>query len=149
MGERVYMPVELVDLAPTILGIVGTKQPDTFMGHDMLSAEYDKTQIIAGGRNGRAAIIRDGVKYYRYKIQDLEMEKALDYNLSGLPFKEELYDLKKDPYEQFNKAGGMPGDLEELADIADSLDSISGHGAGRTELDDDVTDRLRQIGYIT
>jgi len=148
MGERVYMPVELVDLAPTILGIVGIERPRTFRGLDMLDEGYDKKRIIAGGRAGRATIIEDGIKYYRYRLQDLKKEEALGFDLSGISFTEEVYDLRKDPYELDESGNDMPATRVELRNIADAVSGMEGFSSGETDLPDEVKARLKDIGYI-
>jgi len=131
-------PGTLLDVAPTILALLGLETPPGFTGRDLLQSDPTSAPpLFTRGENGRRAWLVDGMKAtFDPKGQ-----------LTG------LYDLEHDPNETRNLEGIDPERDRELA-----RRYAEPHSALITgwQYDDDTafqpdektTDRLRQLGYI-
>lgn len=98
-GRRVAAPVELVDLAPTLLGLVDHADP-TMRGDDLrpLFGEDLSWPPAFGAVSYKKMVVR-----WPYKlVADLRFDLF------------EIYDLEEDPHERVNLAGERP---ELLADL--------------------------------
>ncbi|HTU61888.1 MAG TPA: HEAT repeat domain-containing protein, partial [Polyangiales bacterium] len=106
-------PVESIDIAPTLLGLVGVDRPASMRGADLraylVNPERDRGPVFS------AVIHKKMVVSWPYKlIADLRFGSY------------ELYDLSKDPSERQNNADRDPGRVRELrAEIYAWLDALS------------------------
>ncbi len=92
-GTKVRFPTSHIDLAPTILGLMGLKVPFTMKGRNLV-ASRDKRFVVFGGRPPEAQVgLRDG-KWKFIFTRD-----------TGL---KELFDLSADPEESKNLADDFP-----------------------------------------
>ncbi len=111
-AKKVDAPVEVVDLAPTLLGAVGVAVPESMRGKDLraiaLADEPPATAAFSAVLTKRMAV------RWPYKlIADLRF---------GLY---ELYDLSADPHERRNLASSEPERLSEMRDLVYAwLDSL-------------------------
>lgn len=111
-GAKVETPVEVVDIAPTLLGAVGVPVPDSMRGKDLRALALDPK-----GRESAAfsaVLTKRMAMRWPYKvIADLRF---------GLY---ELYNLSEDPHERRNLASTEPEKLNEMRDLVYAwLDSL-------------------------
>ena len=158
-GLRVKEQVALLDVAPTILELLGVPAPEGFRGQSLAPAIrgehavataavpfetlYWKLEVDRG-------LARRGVRTEPWKYV-LDLRDA-----DGGPGvrREELYDLARDPTERTNLAGevGRPGGptLEVLESLRAAL-AAQTPPEGRAEplaLTPEVEERLRSLGYL-
>jgi len=104
-GKVVKQQVSLIDLAPTIVELLGIKSPVTFHGKGLLpiirgekeiEIETISTYVDPFVERRSIACRTPGWKYICNEILD-----------SGLELGEEIYDLRKDPREINNMHGGI------------------------------------------
>jgi arylsulfatase A-like enzyme/HEAT repeat protein len=101
--RRVAAPVKSVDIAPTVLGLVGVAAPATFRGHDLRGLMTGHVSDV--GPAFAAVLTKRMVVRFPYKlIADLRFNTA------------ELYDLGNDPRERENLASRRPELVESLRD---------------------------------
>ncbi len=110
--RRVQAPVSLIDLAPTLLGLVGGPVPDTMQGTDLRALAVGRVHDIGpayAGVGEKRMVVR-----WPYKlIADLR------FNLF------EIYDLEHDPHERTNLAASHPKLLDSLrGELYAWLDSL-------------------------
>ncbi|MFT3921981.1 MAG: sulfatase-like hydrolase/transferase [Myxococcales bacterium] len=111
-GAKVDAPVEVVDVAPTLLGAVGVPVPASMRGKDLraLSGKAGTNETAAF-----SAVLtkRMAMRWPHKVIADLRF---------GLY---ELYDLSQDPHERRNLASTEPEKLGEMRDLVYAwLDSL-------------------------
>jgi arylsulfatase A-like enzyme len=146
-GQVVYPQVHLIDLMPTILELCGCPLPDGLMGRSLTPlwtgrvAEFDDEVAISEMRRDpwhRIAVRTEAFKY----IWD-----------SRRPQQPELYDLKADPFERQNVAVRFPQEVSRfqatveahLRRVAETTPALP---APALQLEDEVTRRLRDLGYL-
>jgi arylsulfatase A-like enzyme/Tfp pilus assembly protein PilF len=136
---------QLLDLAPTVLDLLGIAAPSTFEGRSLLPAVNDGD---AGGREAYieamdANLTRNwapltGVVSGRYKLIDLPLP--------------ELYDLASDPRETtnlFSREAERARTLSVLLRDRVSQFASRGSAAVPTTLGTDARERLQALGYVT
>lgn len=116
-GQKVKAPVEVIDIAPTLLGAADIPVPTSMRGKDL------RAYAIDGEPEGAAAFSavltkRMAVRWPYKIIADLRF---------GLY---ELYDLSQDPEERKNLASSEPERLTEMRELVyawlDSLEAATG-----------------------
>ena len=110
--RRVAAPVELTDVAPTVLGMVHAPIPDTMRGDDLRG--------LLTGHVQTAGPVFSGVSYKRMVVRwPYKLVADLRFGLY------ELYDLSQDPRERTNLADREPRLLEALrGEVYAWLDSL-------------------------
>lgn len=115
--RRVSAPVQTIDIAPTLLGLVGVDVPASFRGRDLRALATGRVPDVGPAF---AAVIskRMAVSWPLKVIADLRFGNF------------ELYDLARDPHERENLAGRRPAELarmrEEVYGWLDALTSPPG-----------------------
>ncbi|MEZ4404961.1 MAG: HEAT repeat domain-containing protein [Polyangiales bacterium] len=111
-------PVALVDVAPTLAGLVGAPRPASMQGRDLRAAmigDADPSRAVFAAVNTRRMVTRG-----RFKL-------VVDLALGV----EELYDLAADPRERRNRAGdGMAQRPSLRADLAAWMESLAARAGG-------------------
>lgn len=112
-ARRVSAPVELVDVAPTLLGMLDRPVPASMRGDDL--------RPLALGRVESMGPAFAGVTYKRMVVRwPHKLIADLRFNLF------QLYDLSRDPGERTNLANTEPALLEELrGEVYAWIDSLS------------------------
>jgi arylsulfatase A-like enzyme len=122
----VEAPVEVIDIAPTLLGLVGVQPPPSMRGRDL--------RALAAGRVKEDKPVFSAVLTKRMALRwPNKLIADLRFGLF------ELYDLERDPNERKNLAEERPEQLARLrTDVytwLDSLEAEQGVSPGRAESD--------------
>ena len=157
-GARVAGQVALLDVAPTILDLLGVPVPAAFRGRSLVP-------VIRGGGAVASPTVPFETLYWKLEVQrglarTGVRSEAWKYVLNasegsgGVARSEELYDLARDPAERTNLAAevGRPGGppLEVLESLRNTL-AEHAPPEGRAEplaLTPEVEERLRSLGYL-
>ncbi len=138
-GQTVDAAVGLVDVAPTILELVGLEDPQYFMGESLVPTwtgdEHSPRQIVVerGVVDRRRALIHDG-----FKLMD-----------DG-----RLFDLRTDKWGTIDVAADHPDVVDAMAqsllDWGAEFDALAKlvHSDGEVQLTEEETRRLRALGYL-
>ncbi len=133
--------VELVDVFPTVLELVGVSAPDTVQGVSLMG-------LIDGADSEKATA------YSECYVSQLNFGWAPLVSLRQDGFKyieaprRELYDLSKDPDESENILGADPKLAERMKTDLESLHaSWPGSFSARHQPDPETLARLRSLGY--
>jgi arylsulfatase A-like enzyme len=147
-GTRVSEVVETVDIAPTVLDLLGIEPPETFQGESLL----DLVERRPGHRK-RAVYSQDSITATRYSLRTSRTKLILNLSSSKMEF----YDLQTDPDERADLSAhktNLTGEMErrlkrriranrtlhqELAVEADQ---------GGEPLSPKERERLRALGYL-
>lgn len=132
--------VGLMDLAPTLAYAANVERPEIYRGHPLIQENDrpNRSEVIAewadtDTQESRFAIRTENWKYIRAENGN-----------------EQLYNLQSDPSEQKDLAAGSPEELfklrQRLADHLALLDE-SREKLGDVEMDEEVRQRLRDLGY--
>lgn len=116
--RRVSAPVELVDLAPTLLALAGVEPAPTMRGDDLRGLMTGEDEEL-----GPAFI---GVGHLRGVIEEHE-KLIVDLRLGH----DQLYDLTVDPFERHNIAGDHPERVDRLRGEIDAwLEAVASPPGG-------------------
>jgi arylsulfatase A-like enzyme len=135
--RRVAAQVRLLDVAPTLLHMLGVRIPDSFEGRTL-------APLLAGESDE-----------HRPAVSEMGRHKSL----SAFPWKlirgvgaPRLFDLAADAREQRDLSARLP---ERVADLSTALGSWLGSDAEQSvealepgEIDRGVSERLRELGYL-
>jgi arylsulfatase A-like enzyme len=148
-GVRVDVGAQLIDLAPTILDLIGADIPDAMEGVSLLP-------YLAGGGGdlGRrpAFAVSQGPRHASVRIGDWKLIVDRDAG-EGAPDQHQLFDLRSDPSESLDRWAREPVVGRTLLAVLDAKlreDAIadSRPAAGPDPLAPDVVDSLRALGYV-
>ncbi len=143
-GKRVEEPVTLADLVPTILALTGAPTPSGLDGADLAPA-------VAGTRSpAREVYAESYLPRLQFRFSPLTMLRNGPLKYVDAPTVE-LYDVRQDPGESHNLAGGHAEQepmAARLLDVVGRGDPGAGRRAEGT-LDADSEARLRSLGYAS
>jgi arylsulfatase A-like enzyme len=125
-------PVEVIDIAPTLLALVGVEPPASMRGRDL--------RVLTAGRPHPAKAVYSAVLTKRMALRwPLKLIADLRFGLF------ELYDLERDAHERRNLARENPTQLAALqGDVYAWLDSLEAQaGPGAPAADDARAKALR------
>jgi arylsulfatase A-like enzyme len=146
-GARARAPVDLLDIAPTILGLAAAPPGPDFQGRSLLDP-WLETPEAAGrpllsqlylpslNRTRQSSILRDGWRYIRH----LDPE--------GNPVREQLFDRARDPEEKRDVSGEESERLAELRERLLEWEARLDSGEVRREESEELRERLRSLGYV-
>lgn len=146
-------PVMLTDIYDTVVELAGVSDaPETPHSRSLLSGSFEsaRPQIAEyaganhelikhlGNLNPTLDLTRYQTAFAKVRVEGLELTIGTDGSL-------ELYDLEGDPGRTENRAGLDPGAVEELR-------AVLPHGewgeSTDAEIDEEMRDQLRSLGYI-
>jgi arylsulfatase A-like enzyme len=155
-GTRVAEPVELLDLAPTLLDLAGVAIPESFHGRNLRPLLAGRTafaraparaeissRFLTPDRDDaappRGALLQTAIDDGRWRI--LRRRSA-----AGRLLDEQVYDLDRDPGEIAPLTPHPPG-VEPLQKLLDAYDGLSRAGA-ESELSAEQLERMQGLGYV-
>ena len=142
--RRVSAPVDLIDLAPTLLGLAGAPLPDTFQGGDLL-----ELAAAPDGGADRPLLSRRVVGWPAFSMRfgSLKLMRAW----VGVQWKEAVFDLANDPGETFDASAADPAMRRRLSDMLGSemrrLAALEIAPAPLGTIDAEELEILRSLGY--
>ena len=156
VAMRVAQPVSLLDLAPTLLEMLGIEVPTGIQGRSVVPTLDERQEAP------RAAIYAEKVATVNPATgAPSSLKRALTRDklkLILLPDgRSELYDLAADPGEHLDLAGtagdrvqSMLQAAERLAGVNDSLRRTFSRGKSSavTPVDEETLEQLRALGYL-
>ncbi len=138
-GQRVDDVVRAIDLAPTLLSLLGLPAPPEFKG---LTVE------LRGGRfqaSPARPVVAETQRFADLRALRLGRFKLIQDRAQG---RARLFDLEADPDEQRNLARIQPDVVERLQGLLDAHYAGGSWSAPRRELPPDLERDLRSLGYI-
>jgi len=146
-GQVIRQQVRLLDLMPTILDLCGCPLPSGLMGASLVPLWTEREAEYEGG----AAICemrRD--PWHRIAVRTEAFKYIWD---SKRPNQPELYDLRADPGEKQNVSDHYPQEVSRFQASVDAhlrrvAETEPVTTAPEPEFDEEVTRRLRDLGYI-
>jgi len=146
--RRLSRQVRLIDVAPTILDLADIAPPSSMQGQSLkadLRGEGPGDDWIAVSRVGGNAASPDSDLF---SFTTPRFKYIVDFWKDT----EELYDLRTDPSELNNIVEEQPEAAARLREQAlrhrDTLQSAAGDAGGTAEIDDELRERLRALGYL-
>jgi arylsulfatase A-like enzyme len=159
--KRVGDPVQLIDVMPTVLDLLGLKSPDMVQGQSLAAlakgqpfqrrgalmtsryaSPHARGMVPENGTDTVALLDANWKLIYRDKGKEVKMNKV------------ELYDRRTDRAEQKNVAADHPQEVDRMMteigkwlDAEKQLKSLLGRGAKAT-LDRETLEKLRSLGYL-
>jgi tetratricopeptide (TPR) repeat protein len=140
-GRHVATPVQHIDLAPTILDLIGAPRILTLKGRSL------KPLLEGSGGIPDAGIYAEAL-YSRYHFGWSELYSLTDsrYRLIRAP-RDELFDLERDPKESSSVAGERPQVRQAMRAALEGLIKNTSIDAP-TAVSDDDKQRLAALGYV-
>jgi arylsulfatase A-like enzyme len=155
-GGRVPQDVELVDVMPTALDLLGVAPPAE--SHGVSLVPYLERPGRGGGR-GRPAFTEYGSTAIRTVVADgwkliVNPEQHRPYCVAGAPeghypvAPAELYDLAHDPGERHDLAAEQPQRVARMAELIERRFAGLRRRAEAQDVPADLREELRALGYV-
>ncbi|MFC2154238.1 sulfatase [Candidatus Altiarchaeota archaeon] len=128
--------VELIDLMPTVLGLLEMDVPEGIEGKNLLEnhREYDSHAYSENFRKYTAYSLRnDNLKIIYYEDEDLF----------------EFYDLDEDPHERNDLSGQNTTQEDQLRELLMSKIPIKISLTQEAQIDEEAIEELKALGYVT
>ncbi len=155
-------PVELIDLAPTILEFAGVELVNgRWMQGRSLKPRLEGSRLDPGrpayafseAGYGRQDMWQRIVRNRRYKFADSREGNAQRHMSGAVGKRYALYDLESDPGETSNLVDEMPEKAEEMLALVTRwyetpFDAITGSTGDVGAMDDETREQLKALGYL-
>ncbi|MFL6307525.1 MAG: sulfatase [Candidatus Sulfotelmatobacter sp.] len=161
--RRIAEPVQLIDVMPTVLDLVGLKIPVMVEGQSLApllrGKAFQRKNPVMSSRFAHPDALPDGpvrenrtdtFAFVDAKWKLIYRDKAAKIGMN----KVELYDRIADRAEQKNIAAAHPREVERMMnevgkwiDAQNKIRVVLGHG-GKSTLDQQTIDQLRSLGYL-
>jgi arylsulfatase A-like enzyme len=146
-GLVIKKQVCTIDLMPTILDLCGVPSPSGLMGVSFVPVWKQPADDYAGGP-ALSEMRRD--PWHRVAIRTESFKYIWD---SKRPRQPDLYDLRADPAEKHNVSENHPQEVNQFQALVDAhlqrvADTEPGAPVAQAEMDEEVTRRLRDLGYV-
>ncbi len=142
-GMRSEIPASLVDVAPTLLSLVGLPVPPSMEGRD-LSALWRSGAPRPGPRYVFAEADRAHGVPDRFRMVLDERYKLIADRVSG---ETQLYDLREDPGERHDLAGERPDLVRERLEALEAWVARGVAQPSPVDLSEEDREALRALGY--
>ncbi len=160
-ARRVSEPVQLIDVMPTVLEVLGIKAPDLIEGQSLApllrGRPFQRRGLVMSSRFAAVKPMglipensTDSFAIIDSKWKFIYRNKAAK---AGIP-KVELYDRVADRSERHDVASANPREVEHMMtqfvqwiDAQNKIRSLVGPNGG-TQLDRQTLERLRSLGYL-
>jgi len=149
-GARVDHPASLVDVAPTVLSLLGLPAPSSFLGKDLLPGRRVPARapraVAYSETNGKIFGARAVEWRFVYNPDELHPEAL------GGPYpigEVELYDLRRDPRERHNVAESRADLVASFtAQLLEWKQRERREGVPDQTVDEQTRQELKALGYI-
>ncbi len=136
----------IIDVAPTLIGAAGAQPPDSMQGIDLTKGERsEKDRQVFSEED------HEGNVLWSLRTGDQKLIVANPGNPRGLE-EREFYDVRADPGETKNLAGGAQAmdeaRLEEHAELQRKFATGEAVSGGEVEMDRAQCEQLKNLGYI-
>ena len=136
-GATIREPAQLVDVAPTILSLLGQRVPEEGAGTSLLDLD---------GSRKRPRAIYSETFYPRLHFGWSDLASLIQGDEHWIEAPEpELYDLSRDPGEERNLATGQH---TKVSDLRDALERFRVPLEAPSEVDEETRRNLAALGYI-
>lgn len=159
--RHVTEPVQLIDVMPTVLDLLGLKTPPVAEGQSLVplarGQSFKRRGIVV---SSRFAVLRPEGLVPENAVDDFAITDArwkFIYRNKAAKAgvkKVELYDRRNDRAEQHDVAGVHPREVEDFVgtlgqwiDAQNKVKQIIGH-TGTSQLDQQTLEQLRSLGYL-
>ena len=157
-GARIETPVSLIDLAPTVLELLGVERPEQFQGRSLVPLISAKSSVSG---SETAVPVRTEL-FSSLESAGLKTVRDGGWRLVSTGKRFELYDLETDPHESMDLLQGPGAETPRTKAAFDRLkaslerwDEANGilrarYDKGRKSevLDEETLDQLRALGYL-
>jgi arylsulfatase A-like enzyme len=144
-GLRIEERVSMIDLAPTLLELIGVPPPPAFQGTSLLPT------IQGAGVDSRSPIFSEIFWGAHYARSYSEGSRKLIVATHGGEERTFLFDLERDPDELENLAAGEPIELAALRakmqQVVEQSEAIAVQ-AQAVRIEGDIAEQMRALGYI-
>lgn len=149
-GAATEQPASLLDIPPTVLGLLGLPVPSTFQGRDLLPGgrppDEPVQQALFSETNGRIYGVRTDA--WRLIVNPEGTPPGAPGGAYPIE-RVELYDLGRDPHEQRNVATEQPEAVEALtAEIEAWKERSLRKELPSQTVDPETLEELRALGYV-
>ena len=148
--KQIQTRARLVDVAPTILGIIGIPAPKTMQGESLLPLMEDgeATGSGSGKAQDRQAYSETDYPHRDFGWSSLRALRSDKYLFVEAP-RPELYDQTVDPKAERNLAPTSTGVAQILAEKLDTFrrETAGTNQPGTAEVDPQLVQRLAALGY--
>jgi arylsulfatase A-like enzyme len=149
-GRRVSKQVEVIDIMPTLLAMIGAKPPEGVHGRDIISSPPPSDPIFSLSWNGSDILTGDNFRLSTVR------EPGFKYILTTPAGKDtflydEFFNLKKDPGELTDARKEFPEDFKRLKAKLEWWNKATetvAHRTVRSGADASKVKKLKQLGYI-
>ncbi len=145
-GRSVAAQVSVVDVAPTVLELLGMTPHRDMQGRSLVGALRDPGSLAA-----ESILLESHFGLYHFGWAPLRALRTGSWKLIQAP-RPELYDLTRDPGELDNLAAARPDLVDELGEALEQLAGrLSWPDPGRsaaTSVDSETRQRLEALGYL-
>lgn len=142
-----------IDLMPTVLSLLEIAPPAGLPGQALLSEDHRERPVFIERFRPtpflQRAIISENRKLYLVEV-DKERETRLEGRIRDTEVRPglSLFDLSTDPEERRDLSGENDAVLDSLLELLARYASRSSGDAEKLEVDDELTERLRSLGYL-
>ena len=150
-GTHVLRPVSTVDVMPTILKSAGIVPPPELSGQNLFlepgRVPEERVHFVFSEESFEDLYSRYSIRSSKFKlIQTITMEQGGKETAS---FQYELFDLVRDPGEQFNIFNQMPDVAVAMKQVMEThLSKFSTVPVQEIPIDPETEERLRALGYL-
>jgi arylsulfatase A-like enzyme/tetratricopeptide (TPR) repeat protein len=146
---RIETQISITDVMPTVLDVLRVHTPGVVQG-----GSHARSVARTGPETRKSlesrAVVESWYPRYHYGWSELRALREERYKFISAP-RRELYDLREDPGELKNIADREPAVTEAMQRELERLTTEHMRGANRAapqEVDADVEERLRALGYV-